>query len=545
MFFLRIFLVFTLCFNSTFALCLEKNEFINHLTFDELVELSKTEDNGPELNEKLQLLLNSPLVDNTIAPENTQLHHSPLLGDFVRVGSWNISRGRNLNLIKMIFDDKENFYKRAKNKELKKIQEEIKVLENLDILIVNEADIGMPRTRYRNVPEELGKILGFNYAFGVEYVEVDPVHLGLEKYEWSEEKFLFPNEEYVVDKQRYKGLHGNAILSRFPLKNVRVVRLTDYYDWFNDEKDRVVQIEVARRKAAKLIFSEAIFREIRRGSRMALLADVKIPGAEKPLTVVAVHLENRTISENRHKQTEELLKSIRNINNPIVMGGDFNTTCSDGRPTTIKREIKKRITSIDYMGKQIINLLIPQAMIFSASQLAVNITRKHSNPTVMNIPIISPNPERLVFRAIKDMIFTDRKEFDFEGDMYRSVNNNWGMLSASNHRRFKGFVPTYEFERNFYIGKFKLDWLFVKPGENSFAPFFGRTLYNLNYSTTPPISDHVPITVDLPINTPTEDELEDRIDELERLKDDLEEHEEELEEELEELQEKQEEEAEL
>jgi len=529
MFFIRIFIVLMLLFNSNYAFCLEKDEPVNYFTFEELVDLSKTADNSPELKEKLNSVLNTPIVDNTIAPQHVDLHHSPILGDFVRVGTWNISRGRNLNLIKMLFDDKENFKKRATKKDFDKVQEQIKVLENLDILLINEADIGMPRTRYRNIPEELAKILGFNYAFGVEYVEVDPVHLGLEDYEWSEEKFLFPNEDYAVDKSQYKGLHGNAVLSRFPLKNVRIVRLSDYYDWFNDEKDRVVEIEFARRKAAKLIFSEAIFREIRRGSRMALLADVEIPGADEPLTVIAVHLENRTISENRHKQINELLEQIRNIETPVVMGGDFNTTCSDGRPTTIKREIKKRLTSIDFMGKQLLNLLMPQAIIFSTGQLITNLTRKHSNPTVMHIPILSPNPERRVFTAIKDLSFIDGGEFDFKGSRYRSINNKWGMLSASNNRRLKGFVPTFEFERNFYIGKFKLDWIFVKPGEDSFLPFYGRTLSDLNYSTEPPISDHVPVTVDLPINTPSKDEVKDRIEELEDLREDLEEHEEELE----------------
>jgi hypothetical protein len=61
-------------------------------------------------------------------------------------------------------------------------------------------------------------------------------------------------------------------------------------------------------------------------------------------------------------------------------------------------------------------------------------------------------------------------------------------------------------------GKYKLDWIFVRAGSLSdphdakqpyrFAPHFGRTLKELNQSIPDRISDHSPITVDLPLGEP-------------------------------------------
>ncbi len=516
----------------------EKKDFIHYLDFDELVTLSMTEDIEAPLKIKLSKVLYNPVVDNTIAKPVNGLNKSPVLGEFIRVGSWNISRGLNFDTIKLIFKEPEQFLLKARKREkkldkdeLKEIQEQLEIISNTDIFLLSEVDIGMPRTGYKNVAGEFARMLGFNYAFGVEFIEVDPTHLGLEDYEWSEENILFPDKDYVVDKSRYKGFHGNAILSRYPLKNVRIIRLPDYYDWFNTEKDKVAKLEIARRKAANLIFDESVLREIRKGSRIALLADVEIPGLEQPLTVISVHLENRVVPKYRYNQVNYLLDRIKHIKNPVVMAGDFNTTTKDGRPTTIGREIRKRITDMGYMAKHLVYLAIPYTYIVKAVNLSTNILRTHNNPTVVNVPVISPNKERKLFNTIEDTEFADGGRFDFRGDKHRSVKKKWGMLANSNQRTLKGFVPTFMFSRDWIIGQFKLDWIFVKPcetckidkedadeGLKKLMPFFGRTLFDLNYALDSPVSDHVPITVDLPLDPPSEDEVEDAQEKLEELR---------------------------
>ena len=95
----------------------------------------------------------------------------------------------------------------------------------------------------------------------------------------------------------------------------------------------------------------------------------------------------------------------------------------------------------------------------------------------------------------------------------RSTGSSSETLGNSNERGSKGFVTTFEVERKLgSICKFKLDWYFVKPPSltdpnkkdqpHLFAPHFGRTLKALNYSIEQRISDHSPITVDLPLQEP-------------------------------------------
>ena len=78
-----------------------------------------------------------------------------------------------------------------------------------------------------------------------------------------------------------------------------------------------------------------------------------------------------------------------------------------------------------------------------------------------------------------------------------------------------GFTPTYAPELiwgKLRVARFRLDWIFVKSsnkeprdtnGSYAFAPHFPRTLIDLNNYPTEPISDHSPITVDLPFGEPT------------------------------------------
>jgi hypothetical protein len=76
----------------------------------------------------------------------------------------------------------------------------------------------------------------------------------------------------------------------------------------------------------------------------------------------------------------------------------------------------------------------------------------------------------------------------------------------------KGFATTFEFERALgVVGKLKLDWIFVKAyvasprddhGAYRFAPHFARTLGSINYALPMRLSDHDPISVDLPFGEP-------------------------------------------
>ena len=122
------------------------------------------------------------------------------------------------------------------------------------------------------------------------------------------------------------------------------------------------------------------------------------------------------------------------------------------------------------------------------------------------------NPEAGLFGVLEDFRFQDGFAFDFRGDTSRTINGTGGTLANSNQRDTKGFAITYEFERTMgVVGKLKLDWILVKaystdPRDDKapyrFAPHFSRTLGSINYALPARLSDHSPISVDLPFEEP-------------------------------------------
>lgn len=156
-------------------------------------------------------------------------------------------------------------------------------LQNADIIFANELDWGMARSGNRNVTEDIAKALGMNYAFGVEFITAKAGMDG--------------NEE---------GRHGNAILSRFPLTNARVLRLPLIYNWFYREGDA------------------------RLGTRVAIICQINIAGQE--IGLVCLHLENRANPQEREIQLRYVLEEVDKAfgDLPVLIGGDMNTNTVDG-----------------------------------------------------------------------------------------------------------------------------------------------------------------------------------------------------------------------
>jgi endonuclease/exonuclease/phosphatase family metal-dependent hydrolase len=315
-----------------------------------------------------------------------------------------------------------------------------------------------------------------------------------------------------LDQTRYKGLHGVAILSRFPLENVRLVPFKHQpYDWFRSEKKGASMIEKGKRELSSRIFLEETLCEVRRGGRTTLLAEITDPRLpEGRVTIAATHLENRTKPSQRRIQLKELLGGIENIAHPVVLAGDMNTSTTDLTPTSIRRELMKRLGNPKFWIKTGVNYALGFGLIEDFLMSSVTFGRTQSDPTVRHIPLVAPNPERKFFQTLEDFRFADGGAFDFRGDPARSNGEKSKSLSNSNERGRKGFVTTYQVPRPiFFVGKFKLDWIFVKPAtlkNNSerresyrFAPHFGRTLTAINEAVESRISDHRPLLVDLPL----------------------------------------------
>lgn len=493
-------------------------------TYDELVQLYEQETPPAALRDKLNRLLTTPFVSNAASARGVRplLPRTAKLGTFLRVVEWNIERGVEYDAVRLAFTDAAGFaklidakdYPRGSEKR-KLILQQAQLLKQADVIVLNEVDWGMRRTDYRDVAADLAEALGMNYAYGVEFVEVDPIALGLERFEelpLAEAAKL--QSEISVNRPRYRGLHGNAILSRFALENVRLEPFEHQpHDWYKDELASVKPLEEGKRKAGELIFEEKVRREVRRGGRMMLsaeLRDARLPGGR--MAVVATHLEDKTKPEGRREQLEELLARIKDAGAPVVVAGDMNTSTQDSTPLSATRLLKNRLGSKSFWLKQGLGILtgikLPTLLLGG-----LNAYRRQADPTVRSVPLVASNPEAEFFDKLKDFRFADGFAFDFRGERERSVGRKSDTLANSNQRGDKGFITTYEVERTVaFVGKFKLDWIFVRPpaltDDNDddqphiFAPHFGRTLKSLNDALPDRISDHSPVTVDLPLAEP-------------------------------------------
>jgi endonuclease/exonuclease/phosphatase family metal-dependent hydrolase len=478
------------------------------LSYDEIASLTRPADLDADLSVKLDTLLSTPFISNGAHASGITpaLSESERLGKFIRVGFWNIERGVRLDEIKMAVERPEEFKRRIKadpaSPKYREAIEQLEVFRSVDILALNEADHGLKRSGYADVARELASVLKMNYTFGVEFLEIDPANLG--------------SEEFKVDRELYRGLHGTAILSRFPIKGARLIPLKYRpYDWYNEEKNRVSLAESARRRIGKIAFQADFTRQIRRGGRSVLIAEVYIPQlAEGGLTVVATHLEDRCKPSDRRRQMQEVLSLIKEIGGPVVLVGDLNTSGSSLKPTTILGEMRGRLTSKKFWARQAIKTMVPIGFAADFTIDAIKYARTASDPTAKGILLLAPNKEEGLFKDIRHARFDDGFTFDFRGDPDRTVNGTKGVLANSNQRaRSKGFISTHAMDRTYKaVGKNKLDWIFVKPytrdpeaaGQSyRLAPHFARTLERFNYSLGQRLSDHNPITVDLPVDEPS------------------------------------------
>ena len=477
-----------------------------YLNYYDLVELSKTYKPQGELLIKLEKQLNSAIIQQPPIPQ-TNFLHDVSLGEFFRVASWNIERGFNVDRIVQIPEYSDDI------KTSESLKEELEVFTKADIIILNEVDIGVPRTNYENIVEKIAHAYKMGYVFGTEFVEVDPYQLGAKLFTKQEKVYLEDKalkQLENINQDKYLGLHGSAILSKYPILNAKIIRLPICYDWYRQESEKLSALEFVRRKTAQQIFSEKILTELRHGSRMAIVCDLLLPNSQK-ITVVATHLENRCISKCRYEQFEFLLKRLRGIKNPLILGGDFNTTGTDASPVSLKKEVLKLAKDPDFVLNNIIFTLTPLTLVQNTVLNTANYLKSYKDPTTKHIPILFPNKERKLFDLLKEFRFNDGGAFDLRGTFKKTYRGHDGLLSNSNERDFKGFETTFELERHFGIVKYKLDWFFVKPlnlkdpndknASYAYAPYFGRTLHELNRSFGE-ISDHDPICVDIPVNEP-------------------------------------------
>ncbi len=495
------------------------------LTYDELVKLSSNPKPGGALGEKVNKLLNTPIISNEALYRGARPKKTvdPRIGPFLRVVQWNIEKSMKMQEAIHAFTDAKSYaalidtnrFKEG-SKEYQEALEQRALLEDANIVILQEMDIGMKRSEYRNAVKELAEALNMNYVYGTEQLEIDPVNLGIEKFKDEkgvEDKKL--QELFQVDPSKYKGLFGSAVLSRYPIIGVKFFQLKNQaYDWYHGEEQNLSQLEKAKRGGAKTIFLEKLFREMKVGGRVFLQVDLYVPELpEKRLSVVDIHLEIKCPPKGREIQMAEILSNIIDIKNPVIVAGDFNSAPGDLSPTSVRREVRQAATNPTFWFDRAVQYLTPAGVVLVPGRILTNTTANFQNPTASHIPVILPNKTKALFKMVENYRFYDTFTFDFRGNSKRTAEGHGGLLANSNQRDRLGYKMTFTVDRTIVhmVGKYRLDWIFVKsylanPKDNDgsyrFAPHFGRTLEEMNDRLKERISDHHPNIVDLPFEEP-------------------------------------------
>jgi len=506
----------------SFAAPAAKNQQPDFLTYDELKIISAKPQPGGSLEKKLNKLWVTPAINNDafFSGAKPLKPSDPKLGPILRVTTWNIEKSLHIPEVIRVLTSKDAF---SDMLDPERMNQGSRSLENLtrqknrlaqsDIFVLQEMEIGIKRSHYLDAAAEMANALGMNYAYAPQYLEIDPVTLGLENIDLEEggsDKEAM--DYYQVDAAKYRGVFGCAVLSRYPIKYVEIRPLhIQPYNWYDGEKKKIGFMEKSRRFGTKTVFKNELTRELKVGGRGYFRVDLEVPDLpEKTLTIINVHLEIKCMPEGREEQMREILSYIRGINNPLIMLGDFNAAPTDISPTSAVRIVKRTLKNpTTWLGVGI-NYISPYGLAINTTRGASNITKNFNNPFAKNIDIVAPNPQYGMFDMIRNYRFKDGAGFDMRGDAERSINGKRKLLANSNQRGRKGFKTTFSVKRALgIVGKFRLDWLFVKQPVNQklreryvFAPHFGETLEELNTSLKRPLSDHHPSLIDLPFNEP-------------------------------------------
>lgn len=185
---------------------------------------------------------------------------------FVRATAWNVERGLRLDGI------------------IRALREHA-VLGTSDVLMLTELDCGMARTRNRFVAREIAASLNYNYVFAPCYIALSRGN------RW----------EMRTSGENTQALHGNALLSPFPLRRAHSLALPNGKDKMRGTEKRL-------------------------GCQRAVIADVEHP--EGAFRAVSLHLDAHSSQRHRWRQMRLVLDHLERLplSLPTLIGGDWNTS---------------------------------------------------------------------------------------------------------------------------------------------------------------------------------------------------------------------------
>jgi len=182
----------------------------------------------------------------------------------IRAVAWNVERGKRFDALMAAIRDEP-------------------VIAGADLLLLTELDIGMGRSGNRNVPREVARRLGKGYVFANYHLVLAPGD----------------SAELDVREPNAMGIHGAALLTRWPVRRAWAVGLPEYTDKFHAIEKRL-------------------------GTKRALLCEVAAP--DGPLAVAVLHLDPFAPPAHRANQLRSVLAAVERMGTPrVLIGGDFNT----------------------------------------------------------------------------------------------------------------------------------------------------------------------------------------------------------------------------
>ena len=165
-------------------------------------------------------------------------------------------------------------------------------LKDKDLLLLTELDYGMARSGNRFVAQEIAKALKLNYAFA-------PVYIALQK---------GSGVESAMEGENTNSIHGLAMFSRWPMRNVHAIPLPNGKDKMWGKEKRL-------------------------GSLRALFADIDHPLGT--FRAVTVHLDAHCSRAHRQMQMRLILDHLDTLPEmPTLIGGDWNTTTFNSQSST-------------------------------------------------------------------------------------------------------------------------------------------------------------------------------------------------------------------